>query len=240
MPRLLRRRPKKSQVGPGNGSAGAATADFQGSVRHSVWITKVTELHRSSRQRSSFILVCQQHLRKAVLKADFRTSHRTISWNATGTLIATGSTDKVIRLWNPEITTSKSQIELRGHTQPIEKLLFNPTREFELASCASDGTVRFWDTRSKACTTKLEVAGEVFTLSWSVDGTVLVAGTKVSLTVNVARILSSDKTQLPERCLVPHLNHLYACDPWPPPSNDADEPDLLLECLSARRSSSDP
>lgn len=106
-------------------------------------------------------------------------SHRTISWNATGALIATGSTDRTIRIWNPERTTPKSQIELRGHTHAVEKVLFNPTREFELASCASDGTVRFWDTRSKACTTKLEVGGEVFTLSWSVDGSVLVAGTKV-------------------------------------------------------------
>jgi THO complex subunit 3 len=60
--------------------------------------------------------------------------------------------------------------------------MFNPTREYELASCASDGTVRFWDTRSKTCTSKLEIGGEVFTLCWSVDGSVLVAGTKVTIT----------------------------------------------------------
>jgi THO complex subunit 3 len=61
----------------------------------------------------------------------------------------------------------------------VEKVLFNPVREFELASCASDGTVRFWDTRTKACVSKLDVGGEPFTLSWSVDGSVLLAGTKV-------------------------------------------------------------
>lgn len=68
---------------------------------------------------------------------------------------------------------------MKGHTHAIEKVLFNPVRDFELASCASDGTIRFWDTRSKTCNTKLDVGGDAFTLAWSIDGSVLVAGTKV-------------------------------------------------------------
>jgi len=58
--------------------------------------------------------------------------------------------------------------------------VFNPMREFELASCSKDGTVRFWDTRSKNCTTKLEPGGDLFSLAWSVDGTAMVSGSKVS------------------------------------------------------------
>ena len=69
--------------------------------------------------------------------------------------------------------------ELKGHTAAVEKILFNPVREFELASCAADNTVRFWDTRSRTCVSKLDVAGEPFTLAWSVDGSVLMVGTKV-------------------------------------------------------------
>ena len=108
-------------------------------------------------------------------------SHKTIAWNATGSQIATGATDKTIRVWNPERTQPKSQVELKGHTHGVEKVLFNPVREFELASCSSDGTVRFWDTKNRTCTTKLDVGSDAFTLAWSVDGTVLVVGLKVRI-----------------------------------------------------------
>jgi THO complex subunit 3 len=116
-------------------------------------------------------------------------SHKTVAWNATGSQIATGATDKTIRIWNPERTQPKSQIELKGHTHGVEKVLFNPVREFELASCSGDGTVRFWDTKNRTCTTKLDVGGDAFTLTWSVDGTVLVVGLKVciALLLNLTR-----------------------------------------------------
>lgn len=107
-------------------------------------------------------------------------SHRTISWNASGGLIATGANDKTVRVWNPERTSPRSQTELRGHGHAVEKVLFNPVREVELASCSADGTVRFWDTRAKTPITKLDVGGEPFTMTWSTDGSVLMVGTKVS------------------------------------------------------------
>lgn len=106
-------------------------------------------------------------------------SHRTISWNASGSQIATGATDKTIRIWNPERKESRSQIKLDGHSHAVEKVLFNPVKEFELASCG-DSTIKFWDTRNRICTSKLDVGGDTFTLSWSVDGSVLLAGLKVS------------------------------------------------------------
>ena len=59
-------------------------------------------------------------------------------------------------------------------------MTFNPVRESELASCSTDGTVRFWDVRSKTCVSRLDVGGEAFTLSWSADGRVLMVGRKVS------------------------------------------------------------
>lgn len=105
---------------------------------------------------------------------------RTIAWNPTGQLVATGSADRTLRIWNPERSQVKYSTELRGHTAGIEKVVFNPVRDSELASCSTDGTVRLWDVRSKTCVSRLDVGGEAFTLSWSADGSVMVVGRKVS------------------------------------------------------------
>lgn len=106
-------------------------------------------------------------------------SIRTLAWNPTGQLIATGSADRTLRIWNPERPAIKYSTELRGHSAGIEKVLFNPVRDAELASCSTDGTVRFWDVRSKTCVSRLDVGGEAFTLSWSADGSTMVVGRKV-------------------------------------------------------------
>src|SRR5947207_2083608 len=83
-------------------------------------------------------------------------SIRTLAWNPTGLLIATGSADRTLRIWNPDRPHVKYSTELRGHSSGIEKVVFNPVRESELASCSSDGTVRFWDVRSKTCVGRVD------------------------------------------------------------------------------------
>ncbi|OJD12214.1 hypothetical protein AJ78_07155 [Emergomyces pasteurianus Ep9510] len=103
---------------------------------------------------------------------------RTLAWNPTGSLIATGSVDRTLRIWNPERTHVKYSTELRGHSSGIEKVAFNPVKESELASCSSDGTVRFWDVRSKTCISRVDVGGEAFTMTWAADGSVILVGRK--------------------------------------------------------------
>ncbi|PLB46751.1 WD repeat-containing protein [Aspergillus steynii IBT 23096] len=103
---------------------------------------------------------------------------RTIAWNPTGQLIATGSANRTLRIWNPERAQAKYSTDLRGHAAGIEKVLFNPVRDSELASCSTDGTVRIWDVRSKSCVSQLDVGGEAFTMSWSADGSVMMVGRK--------------------------------------------------------------
>jgi THO complex subunit 3 len=106
---------------------------------------------------------------------------RTLSWNASGTFIATGAADRTLRIWNPEKTNSKNSTELRtpGTTASLERVSFHPINENELASSTSDGMVRFWDIRSKASVGEVKVGECPFTLAWTPDGNELVAGRKV-------------------------------------------------------------
>ncbi|KAI4164098.1 MAG: hypothetical protein LQ342_002334 [Letrouitia transgressa] len=103
---------------------------------------------------------------------------RTIAWNPTGHLIATGSADRTLRIWNPEKPQVKNSTELKGHTAAIERVAWNPVKEAELASVSSDGTCKFWDVRSKTCTASVPLGGEGLTIAWSGDGSTVLAGRK--------------------------------------------------------------
>ena len=83
-----------------------------------------------------------------------------------------------MRIWNPERPSVKHSTELRGHTGAIQYVAWNPVKEAELASCSADGTVRFWDVRSKNCVAEVKTGGEGFKLAWSPDGEVLMVGRK--------------------------------------------------------------
>ncbi|KAL8966907.1 MAG: hypothetical protein Q9197_005723 [Variospora fuerteventurae] len=95
---------------------------------------------------------------------------RTIAWNPTGHLIATGSSDRSIRIWNPEKPQVKNSTELRGHTGAIQRVAWNPTKEAELASVSTDGTCRFWDVRTRTCIASIPLGDEGVTVGWASDG----------------------------------------------------------------------
>jgi hypothetical protein len=61
----------------------------------------------------------------------------------------------------------------------VEKVAFNPVKELELCSVSSDGTVKFWDIKTKALINEVKGLGETFTLAWAPDGETLVVGNKV-------------------------------------------------------------
>jgi THO complex subunit 3 len=108
-----------------------------------------------------------------------------LSWNATGTYIATGAHDKTLRVWNPEKTNFRHSTELKGLSGAVERVQFHPFNENELASCTQDGSVRLWDVRTKASVGEIKVGvgskPEPFTLAWKPDGSELVVGLKVGL-----------------------------------------------------------
>lgn len=82
--------------------------------------------------------------------------------NQTGTLVASGSTEKKIRLWDPR--SRQKLLKLRGHTDNVRSLMFSKDGSF-LLSASSDGTIRLWSVPQQRCISIIRVHDEgVWTL----------------------------------------------------------------------------
>lgn len=82
--------------------------------------------------------------------------------NQAGTLVASGSTERVIRLWDPR--SRQKLLKLRGHTDNIRSLRFSKDGAF-LLSGSSDGTIRLWSIAQQRCISIIRVHDEgVWTL----------------------------------------------------------------------------
>ncbi|KAJ4295754.1 hypothetical protein N0V88_004456 [Collariella sp. IMI 366227] len=119
--------------------------------------------------------------------------HSSIAWNPLGTLVATGSSDKTLRVWNPEKPNVRFSTDLKGHTAGIEKVAFNPVKDAELCSVSSDGVLKIWDVRTKACVSE---RGELFQIS--PEKSAVVSSHQLSGETNqMAFCWSGDKVFLP-------------------------------------------
>uniref|UniRef100_A0A7N0ZS41 WD repeat-containing protein 48 n=1 Tax=Kalanchoe fedtschenkoi TaxID=63787 RepID=A0A7N0ZS41_KALFE len=68
--------------------------------------------------------------------------------NDTGTILVSGGTEKVVRVWDPR--SGAKTMKLRGHTDNIRALLLDPTGRFCLSG-SSDSMIRLWDLGQQRC-----------------------------------------------------------------------------------------
>ena len=91
-----------------------------------------------------------------------------------GQTLATGGSDKIVRLWNA--STLKQKLPLTGHAGPIFGLSFDPEGK-RLASAGWDKIVRIWDTSSgeliKSWTAH---SGDIWSIAFSPDGKRIATG----------------------------------------------------------------
>lgn len=125
---------------------------------------------------------------------------RTLAWSPLGTLIATGSGDTTLRVWNPERPEAKYSTLLLGHTASIDRVAFNPGKVAELATCSSDGTLRIWDVRTKSAVKEMKFDDACYSLAWHPLGEGLLLNRKdtlVPIDYPSFKVLSEHKQTVP-------------------------------------------
>jgi WD40 repeat protein len=97
-----------------------------------------------------------------------------IAFSPDGKTIASGSTDRTIKLWSPE--TERCRLTLQGHSSWIWDLAFHPSGK-AIASASYDRTVKLWDVETGNCTQTLEGhLGSALSVGFSPDGQWLASG----------------------------------------------------------------
>ncbi|KAG6386861.1 hypothetical protein SASPL_152038 [Salvia splendens] len=71
-----------------------------------------------------------------------------LATNDRGTLLVSGGTEKVVRVWDPR--TGSKTMKLRGHTDNIRALLLDSTGRYCLSG-SSDSMIRLWDLAQQRC-----------------------------------------------------------------------------------------
>lgn len=110
----------------------------------------------------------------AVLTQEHTSDIRAVAFDPSGRLLATGSEDQTIRLWD----TGKGECinVLRGHTNWVRSIAFSPDGSL-LASCSEDQTVRLWCVETGTCCHVLQGHTErVRAVAFSSQGKVLASG----------------------------------------------------------------
>ncbi len=100
------------------------------------------------------------------------TVERALAFSPDERLLATGSWDGTIKLWDLE----RGALLWTGwQTDVVKNLAFAPDGQI-LASCGEDATIRLWDAQSGTNVETIAAQGAVFSVAWSSDGTQLASG----------------------------------------------------------------
>ena len=101
-----------------------------------------------------------------------------MAWNISGRRLASGSVDQTTRVWDVEHgARSGKELELKGHSDSVDQVCWDPSNEDRLVSISGDKSLRVWDVRSGSkCTATVQTSGENINLAWHPDGVTIAVG----------------------------------------------------------------
>ncbi|ETL24725.1 hypothetical protein L917_21195 [Phytophthora nicotianae] len=100
-----------------------------------------------------------------------------VAFNPQGSLVATGSHDENVRLW--DVRNGRTVADIGAHQEPVVSVQFHPTDGSLLVTAGYDGLVRVWDVASRQClrTIITEPAAPVGSARFSPNGRYVLSST---------------------------------------------------------------
>lgn len=99
-----------------------------------------------------------------------------LAMNPAGTVIVSGSTENILRVWDPR--TSARNMKLRGHTENVRALVVSPDGN-QVVSGSSDGTIKVWNLGQQRCIQTIHVHKEgVWALLMSDNFQYIISGSR--------------------------------------------------------------
>lgn len=97
-----------------------------------------------------------------------------VAMNSAGTVIVSGSTEKVLRIWDPR--TCQKLMKLKGHTDNVKAIVVNRDGT-QCLSGSSDGSIKLWSLGQQRCVATYKIHNEgIWSLQTNDNFTIMYSG----------------------------------------------------------------
>ncbi|KAL4351908.1 hypothetical protein GQ457_06G019930 [Hibiscus cannabinus] len=138
----------EAAVTPVSKSSGVVENDCSNGINGSTNSLQMSSLQTISSSNSIITHTTQCHGYVPIAAKGHKESVYALAMNDSGSLLVSGGTEKVVRVWDPR--TGSKNMKLKGHTDNIRALLLDSTGRYCLSG-SSDSMIRLWDLGQQRC-----------------------------------------------------------------------------------------
>ncbi|KAJ7978062.1 WD repeat-containing protein [Quillaja saponaria] len=133
---------------PVSKSGDAVDEEYSNGINGSSHSLPLTSLSTISSSNSISVQTIQSQGYAPIAAKGHKESVYALAMNESGTLLVSGGTEKVVRVWDPR--SGSKTMKLRGHTDNIRALLLDSSGRYCISG-SSDSMIRFWDIGQQRC-----------------------------------------------------------------------------------------